>query len=171
MDLTEDLTVTNISHKGPISLNPMKNPVLTHESHRERIRRATSTKNWTKGLAGALSLIAFSISSHAQMSQPAASPSTDRVTFARSIAGVVTGAPQTAANNSAALVRNELTQAEREATLDFSVALKMHNFAELQERGFIELVTKGAFSRKSPHASCRAIGVSPAKLLKALLKV
>ena len=26
-------------------------------------------------------------------------------------------------------------------------------FAELQERGFIELVTKGAFSRKSPHAS------------------
>ena len=26
-------------------------------------------------------------------------------------------------------------------------------FAELQERRFIELVTKGAFSRKSPHAS------------------
>jgi hypothetical protein len=26
-------------------------------------------------------------------------------------------------------------------------------FAELHERGFIELVTKGAFSRKSPHAS------------------
>ena len=26
-------------------------------------------------------------------------------------------------------------------------------FADLQERGFIELVTKGAFSRKSPHAS------------------
>jgi hypothetical protein len=26
-------------------------------------------------------------------------------------------------------------------------------FAELQERGFIEMVTKGAFNRKSPHAS------------------
>ena len=26
-------------------------------------------------------------------------------------------------------------------------------FTELQERGFIELVTKGAFSRKSPHAN------------------
>jgi hypothetical protein len=26
-------------------------------------------------------------------------------------------------------------------------------FVDLQERGFIELVTKGAFSRKSPHAS------------------
>jgi hypothetical protein len=26
-------------------------------------------------------------------------------------------------------------------------------FAELQERGFVELLTKGAFSRKSPHAS------------------
>ena len=68
------------------------------------------------------------------MSQPAASPTTDRVTFTRSIAGVVTRAPQTAASNSAALVRSELTQAEREAMLDFSVALKMPNFAELQER-------------------------------------
>ena len=27
------------------------------------------------------------------------------------------------------------------------------SFVELQERGFIELATKGAFSRKSPHAS------------------
>ena len=68
------------------------------------------------------------------MSQPAAPPGNNRVTFPRSIADVVTGAPQTAANNSAALVRSELTQAERAATLDFSVALKMRNFAELQER-------------------------------------
>ena len=112
----------------------MKNPVLTLESHRERIRRAAAAKNRTKGLAGALSIIAFSISSHAQTSQPAASPSTDRVTFAQSIAGIVTGAPQTAASNSAALVRSELTQAEGDAMLDFSVALKMRNFAELQER-------------------------------------
>jgi hypothetical protein len=44
-------------------------------------------------------------------------------------------------------------------------------FAELQERGFIELVTKGAFSRKSPHASewrvtfwtCDATGELPSK--------
>jgi hypothetical protein len=28
---------------------------------------------------------------------------------------------------------------------------------ELQDRGFIELVTKGAFSRKSPHASERRL--------------
>jgi kumamolisin len=112
----------------------VKNPVLTHESHQERILRAAAAKNRTKGLAGALSIIAFCICSHAQMSQPAAPPSTDRVTFARSIAGVVTGAPQTAASNSAALVRSELTPAEREAMLDFSVCLKMRNFAELQER-------------------------------------
>ena len=31
-------------------------------------------------------------------------------------------------------MRSELTQAEAEATLDFSVALKMRDFAELQER-------------------------------------
>jgi hypothetical protein len=44
-------------------------------------------------------------------------------------------------------------------------------FAELQERGFIELVTKGAFSRKSPHASewrltsntCDVTGELPSK--------
>jgi hypothetical protein len=29
----------------------------------------------------------------------------------------------------------------------------MRAFAELQERGFIECMTKGGFSRKSPHAS------------------
>jgi DeoR/GlpR family transcriptional regulator of sugar metabolism len=44
-------------------------------------------------------------------------------------------------------------------------------FVELQERGFIELVTKGAFSRKSPHASewrltfntCDVTGELPSK--------
>ena len=44
-------------------------------------------------------------------------------------------------------------------------------FAELQERGFIELVTKGAFSRKAPHASewrltfntCDVTGELPSK--------
>ena len=117
-----------------MSLKPLKNSAPTLESHQERILRAAAAKNLTKGLTGALSIIAFCISSHAQMSPPAAPPGTDRVTFARSITGVVTGAPQTAASNSAALVRSELTQAEREAMLDFSVSLKMRNFAELQER-------------------------------------
>ena len=42
--------------------------------------------------------------------------------------------PQFASSASATLVRSELTPAEAQATLDFSVALKMHNFAELQER-------------------------------------
>jgi hypothetical protein len=44
-------------------------------------------------------------------------------------------------------------------------------FAELQERGFIELVMKGAFSRKAPHAtewrltwlSCDVTGELPSK--------
>jgi kumamolisin len=117
-----------------MSLTPVKNPLLIQELHRERIRRAAAAKYCNKGLTGALIIIAFCISSHAQMSQPAASPGNNRVAFPRSIAGVVTGAPQTAASNSAALVRSELTQAERAAVLDFSVALKMPNFAELQER-------------------------------------
>ena len=104
----------------------MKNPVLTHESHRERIRRAASTKNWTKGLTGALSFMAFCVCLYAQPSQSG----TDRVTFGRSITGVGTEASLTAAT----IVRSELTQAELQATLGFSVALKIRNFAELQER-------------------------------------
>jgi kumamolisin len=71
-----------------------------------------------------------------------ASPSTDRITFNQSIKEVATTQPQFAFGTSGTLVRSELTPSEAQATLDFSVALKMHNFAELQERlGSAEIIS------------------------------
>jgi hypothetical protein len=81
-----------------------------------------------------LSVIVFSRSLHAQTPQPAASPSTGRITFADSIKEVATVPPQIASGASPTVVRTELTQAEAESTLEFSVALKMRDFAELQQR-------------------------------------
>src|ERR1700736_5845295 len=99
-----------------------------------RVRRTIFAKSWTKWLATALSLVAFCLSLDAQAPQPVVSPGSDRVTFPRSITGVATGAPQTAGSTSATLVTSELTRAEPEATLDFSVAPKVRDFVELQER-------------------------------------
>jgi len=83
-----------------------------------------------KALTGAMIVMAFCVSLHAQSSQPG----TDRVTFADSIREVALEVPQTAASSPAIVVRSELTQAEFLEALDFSVALKMRNFAELRER-------------------------------------
>jgi hypothetical protein len=58
----------------------------------------------------------------------------NRITFADSIRDVVTAEPNLASGTSPALVRSELTLAEAQATLEFSVALKMRDFADLQER-------------------------------------
>jgi hypothetical protein len=81
-----------------------------------------------------LTVIVFSRSLHAQTPQPAASPITDRISFAGSIKGVAIVPPQIASGASATVVRTELTQAESESTQEFSVALKMRDFAELQQR-------------------------------------
>jgi kumamolisin len=66
--------------------------------------------------------------------QPAALAVSDRITFSGSIKAVSPAEPQVASGAAAMLVRSELTQTEAEARLDFSVALKMRNFAELKER-------------------------------------
>src|SRR5271165_3829825 len=81
-----------------------------------------------------LILIGLAFSSHGQTPQPAPSAGTDRITFTGSIREVPTAKPQFASGASATLVRSELTQAEAEATIDFSVALKMRDFANLQQR-------------------------------------
>jgi kumamolisin len=70
---------------------------------------------------------------YAQNPQAAAS-GTDRIKFVGSIRDIVTAGPQVASGPSATLERNELTQTEATATLEFSVALKMRDFAELQNR-------------------------------------
>jgi kumamolisin len=69
-----------------------------------------------------------------QTSQPAASAGADRITFAGSIKAVPTAEPQFASGGPVTLARTELTPTEAEASLDFSVALKLRNSDELKER-------------------------------------
>jgi kumamolisin len=69
-----------------------------------------------------------------QTSQPATSAGTDRITFADSIKAVAISEPRVAFGASATLARSELTQTEAEASLDFSLALKLRNSGELKER-------------------------------------
>jgi hypothetical protein len=98
------------------------------------LRRALFAKSRRKSLALGLIGMVFSLSLHAQTPQPGASPATGRVMFADSIKEVRTGAPLITSGASATLARSELTQTEAEAKLEFSVALKMRDFAELQQR-------------------------------------
>ena len=79
-------------------------------------------------------LIGLSFSSHAQIPQTAPSADTDRITFTGSIRAVATAGPQFASRAPATLLRSELTQAESAATIEFSVALKIRDSAELEER-------------------------------------
>jgi kumamolisin len=80
-----------------------------------------------------LILIALPFSLSAQTPAPP-SASTDRITFAGSIKEVPAAESPIASGASPTLVRIGLNQAQAEATLDFSVALKMRDFAELQAR-------------------------------------
>ncbi|HXM26938.1 MAG TPA: protease pro-enzyme activation domain-containing protein, partial [Chthoniobacterales bacterium] len=58
-----------------------------------------------------------------------------QTTFTNSIKEPVTATANASVNkNVPTVVRSQLTDAESQATIDFSVALKMRNFAELQER-------------------------------------
>jgi kumamolisin len=78
-------------------------------------------------------LTLLGIPSPAQTAPSNGSPGTGRVAFDRSIKEVASTQSESIPNL-ARLVRSELAPAEVQETLDFSVALKMHNFAELQER-------------------------------------
>ncbi len=74
-------------------------------------------------------LVGISFSLHAQPI-----PGTNRLSFPRSIREITGAGPQFVSGASATLVRSELTQVETEATTEFSVALKMRDFADLQQR-------------------------------------
>jgi hypothetical protein len=84
-----------------------------------------------RALAIFLPIALFSFSLFAQSPQPSASPGTGQITFSESIVGFPSSANQKAA---VTLAQSELTQAESEATIEFSVALKMRDFAALKER-------------------------------------
>jgi kumamolisin len=79
-------------------------------------------------------LVGLSLSSRAQTTQFAVSTGNNRITFTGSVKEVATAESQFISSAAGTLVRSELTQAEADATIDFSVALRMRNFAELQER-------------------------------------
>jgi len=100
-----------------------------HLIARERCRRNCPRlrKTWTRALQTAACVMLFALSAAGQPIQSVGSSGGNRVMFPESFKEVATTA-------GAALVRNELAPAEAQATLDFSVALKMHNFAELQNR-------------------------------------
>ncbi len=82
----------------------------------------------------ALILIGIAFSLHSQTPQAAVPAGTDRIDLPGSIRPVAVAEKQLTSSDSASLVRSELTQAEAEATIEFSIALKMRNFAGLQER-------------------------------------
>ena len=85
-----------------------------------------------KGLIAIFLPIAlFSFPLFAQSPQPSASPGAGQITFSESVVGFPSNTNQKAA---ATLVQSELTRAESEATIEFSVALKMRDFAALKER-------------------------------------
>jgi kumamolisin len=76
-----------------------------------------------------LILLALPFSLHAQLASGA-----DRITFSGSIKEVALVQPQFASSASSMVVRSVLSQSETEATIPFSVPLKMRGLAELQER-------------------------------------
>jgi kumamolisin len=90
------------------------------------MKKATSLGSWI--------LVCLSLASHAQTPQPATSAATARITFAESIRPVPVSRPLLAPGTSATLVRSELTQAEIEAPVAFSVSLRMRNLDDLQAR-------------------------------------
>jgi kumamolisin len=98
--------------------NPSSEPVIPD---------TRSRKAWARALQTAAAVTLFALSAGGQPVRSDASPGSNRVMFSQSFKEVAT-VP------GAALVRSELAPAEAQATLDFSVALKMHNFAELQSR-------------------------------------
>jgi kumamolisin len=93
-----------------------------------------SRRSSTKWMACIISVTVLCASLHAQTPQATALTSTDRITFTGSVREVATIPSQLSSVPSATLVRSELAPAEAQATLDFAIALKMHNFTELQER-------------------------------------
>jgi len=103
-----------------------------HQKNRGRVVHiATTRKNWIGDQAAAVLLILWFIGLPAR---PAPSNSQDSrfIVSMRSMGATAT--ETTEPTDSPLIVRKLLTESERQAPLDFSVPLKMRNFAELQER-------------------------------------
>ena len=107
-------------------------------SHGERARWQNGCEHALsrlKNLAARLIWILLSLGSSTYASQTGSqSPSATGVTFTDSIKEIAPGTSQAAPGPGVTLLRSQLTQLEAEETIDFSIALKMRNFAELQGR-------------------------------------
>ena len=91
------------------------------------------------------------IASLEPVSQTQAQSTAGRITFASSIKEPVTTTANAVSisKNMPTVVRSQLTDAETQAAIDFSIALKMRNFAELQQRiGMGEIVPLEEMSTK-----------------------
>jgi kumamolisin len=98
-------------------------------------------------------LISLSVFSHAEIQQPAVLQ-TDQITFTGSVREVTRADPQFASSTSATLVRSDLTPSEVEATMEFSVALRMRNIADLRRRvSEGEIISSDEMSAKYSPAS------------------
>ena len=94
-------------------------------------------------------LIGLSFALQGQPPQRSAAIDPDRIAFPSSLKEVVTAEPQFGSGDSALLVRSELTQSEAEATIEFSIALKMRDFADLQQRsGMGEVISLDEMAAK-----------------------
>jgi kumamolisin len=75
-------------------------------------------------------------------SYPRTTPGADRIIFTGSINNLATAQPEAVSSASATVLPSPLAQEELQATVGFSVPLKIHNFAELQERiGKAEIIS------------------------------
>ena len=128
-----------------MSSNLIEHNIVLHEPRLERTRYPTGVHGWTKGLVRAFSVMTFCGFLQAQSPQSGI----DRVAFSGSITTIANEASKAAISIPALVVRNQLTQAEFQTTLGFSVALKMRNFADLQERiGNSEIISPDEMAAK-----------------------
>src|SRR5690242_5246133 len=85
-----------------------------------------STRKSVSILLGIILIASLQVGSRAQ-----AQSSLSRITFANSIKEPVTATTNAPVDkNVPTVVRSQLTDTENQATIDFSIALKMRNFAE-----------------------------------------
>jgi kumamolisin len=110
-------------------------------------RHLMSISCWTKRFAAILCGIALTAGLEpTSLAQSAAA----RITFANSIKEPVTATANAPVNqNVPTVVRSQLTDAETQEAIDFSIALKLRNFAELQERvGMGEIIPPNEMEAK-----------------------
>lgn len=113
-------------------------------------RPLTSIFASTRKAAPILCAIAWIAAGLGPESPAEAQSAATRTTFTESIKEPVTATANAPANkNVPTVVRSQLTDAENQATIDFSIALKMRNFAELQERvGMGEIIPQDEMRAK-----------------------